>query len=93
MPELFLPCSSPTVRGFCKIVVVHCAGHRKSKVEYVVGRQLMPSRPHRSLANQYVDVQSAKELAGIRKDCSREKKARPMIYKAARRMNKEGELK
>lgn len=84
-------CSSPIVLGFCRITLLHCAGHRKSNVELSKGPHVVPSCPHPLLASQYVDVQPMKESSGVRNDCARAKKAKPMIY-AARKTNNHGEV-
>lgn len=76
-------CSSPIVRGFCKMTLLHWAGQRKSKVESSKeGEQSWPSRPQPSFAIQYVAVQPIKDSAGVRKDCAREKNASAMMYAA-----------
>lgn len=72
-------CWSPTILGFCRTTLLHCAGHRKSKVELSNGMQLVPSNPQPSSATQYVAVHPINESEGVRKACARIKNAKPMI--------------
>ncbi|PSS37582.1 hypothetical protein PHLCEN_2v598 [Hermanssonia centrifuga] len=86
-------CSSPTVLGFCKMTELHCAGQRKEKADSSKGPQALPFSPQPSFGSQYVDVQSIKASVGVRKDCAREKNAKPMMYATVRRTKSQGDLK
>lgn len=90
MRGLKTTCSFPMVRGFCRMTLLHCAGHRNSNNESVNGKHCPPSKPQPLFDNQYVAVHPIDEDAGVMNDCAREKNANPMMYAAPRRSKSHG---
>ena len=62
-------------------------------MEFVNGSQLSPFRPQPLFAAQYVAVHPMKESDGVKNDCARAKKAKPIMYAAARTTNSHGFVK